>query len=547
MFPGTEFRSAFAQLSSDGLALCAKPEKAKSRTRTAYLWAHRLPALDRPQVVLAGEVHAPIGAKSVARLIVPEGQKLQGLERVREWQLEPASGGAPLAVPVTPRGDALELDLTKTKAAPGEYALAELWDWDRATANGKVWLHPFGDLKSARLTAKSRGRLAEGNGAVGVTLEGTDFQFLEKVAMEKAGSRQATPVEIPFTLPKGRRAGVQQTVETEIDTRTWARGPYRLLLVQGDGLTYEVPFEVLPPNPQITNVPLRVNTGDKTVRLTLRGSGLDRVEALNLDGGEVELAPASGATERCAVLRLPDSAKKGDRLALRMKIKGVEDPVEIAGALQVAGPRPHIQAVQKSLSQEETVALRADEVPAGGTASFALSVQDVEGTPAVEVSCDGDRELRQKVRLMPGDRVGAAKLDVAGEGVLFLSLDPGAVGQPGCRLTAVITAEATGSSDPRLLGQVVRVPRIAQFVLTDEKAGDAAFYGLLKGQGLETVEKTGWDAEKGLPVQAIPTPAPGEAGRQVLRVALPWPARPRTRRCSFWLRGAGGRATAARY
>ena len=315
MFPGMEFRSAFAQLSGDGLALCAKPEGAKSRTRLAYLWAHRVPNIERPAVALAGEAHAPLGARSLLRLDVPEGARPKGLERVREWQLQPAREGAAVTVPVAVKGTALELDLTKVKAAPGEYTLAEVWDWERATVPGKICLHPFGDLKQAKLTAKSRGRLAEGNGTVTVTMEGADFQFLEKLAMEKAGRRQAAARRTALHAAQGQARRRAARARSRDRHQGLARGDYRFLLVQGDGLTYEVPFQVLPPNPQISNVPLRVNTGDEEIRLALEGTGLDRLEGLTSDAGQFELAPAAGATGRAVTFRLAPAAKKGERFA----------------------------------------------------------------------------------------------------------------------------------------------------------------------------------------------------------------------------------------
>jgi hypothetical protein len=551
MFPGMEFRSAFAQNAPDGLALCTKkPDASKSRTRTGYLWAYRVPNLERPTVSLAGAIHAPLTSKSLIRVDVKDGGKLKNLERAREWELAPVRTGKPVAVPVAVQAGnpVLELDLTKVKAAPGEYTLSARWDWDTVEVPGKIWLHPFGNLKEAKLTAPSRGRLAEGNGPVAVTLEGPDFEFVERVSLEKADKRQGTPVELPFTLPKGKRGGEQKTLDTEIDTKAWPRGGYRLLLAQGDGLTYEVPVEVLPPYPKISNLPLRANTGEKEQRLALKGSGLDRLEGLTTEAGQLELAPANGPAERIATIRLAATAKQGELFALGMKIQGVVDVVPVPKALQVEGPRPRITSVRKSLAQDDGVALKAEEAPAGAPVSFALSVEHLEGTPAVEISCAGDESLRQKTRLTPGDRVNGVKLDVAGEGMLFLSLDPGIVGQPGCRLTATVTSEPAGTSDPHVLGQVVRVPRIQQFVLTDEKLGDGVYAGILKGQDLETIEKTGWDGQKGLPVQAIPTPAPGEPGKQVLKVALPWPAPMPHAPVFVWLRGeTQGRSTGAKY
>ena len=186
MFPGMEFRSTFAQLSADGLDLCAKREPAKSRTRMAYLWAHRVPGLAPPPVSLAGPVHVPVGAKSLV-LVKTEGN-LRHLERAREWLLMPEAEGDPVVVPVAVQaaGSALELDLETVRPAPGGYRLAARWDWETVPVSGAVALHPFGELKSAAITSATRGRLAEGKGTVTVTLEGADFQFVEKAAFERA-------------------------------------------------------------------------------------------------------------------------------------------------------------------------------------------------------------------------------------------------------------------------------------------------------------------------------------------------------------------------
>ncbi|HWQ52398.1 MAG TPA: hypothetical protein VN442_01850 [Bryobacteraceae bacterium] len=547
MFPGTEFRSAFVQLSGNGLDLCAKREPAKSRTRMAYLWAHRVPELPPPSISLAGEVHAPLGAKSLLRLNA-EGAGLRHLDRAREWLLTPASGGEPLVLPVSVQapGSALEVDLTKVQPAPGAYNLSARWDWETVAVPGTIHLHPFGNLKAAAITPATRGRLAEGNGTVTVALAGADFQFVERASVERADARHAEPSEVPFALPKGKRAGEQQTMELEIEAKS--HGPYRLLLAQGDGLTYEVPFTVLPPNPKISNLPLRPNTGETEQRLTLQGRGLERLEKVLTEAGEFELDAAGTSASRTALFRLAPAAAEGQRFPLKMKVQGIEEPLAVEGAIEVAGPRPRVVSARKSMGQQNTVALRDEEVPSGAAASFALSLEHLEGgAPKVEVSCEGDRELRRKVGLAPGDRTGTASLDMAGEGMLFLSIDPGMVGQPGCRLTASVTTPA-GTSDPYTLGQVVRVPRIEQFLLTDEKLGDAVYAGTLQGYDLETIEKTGWDAQTGLPVQAIPTPAPGEARKQVLRIAMPWPAPTPRAPVYVWLRGeTAGRATGAKY
>ena len=147
------------------VALCAKSQTAKAHTRIAYLWAHRLPDLKEPKLSLAAPVHLPIGAKSVVAVHADEGSK--AIARLRDWQLTPAKGGASLHVPATVEKDGeLQLDLSKTKTAPGEYRLKASWDWDGVPVVGDVYLHPYGDLKLAKLAADSRDRLVEGSGTV---------------------------------------------------------------------------------------------------------------------------------------------------------------------------------------------------------------------------------------------------------------------------------------------------------------------------------------------------------------------------------------------
>ena len=58
VFPDTDFRSAFTQpFETNGLALCAKNEPEKPRTRIAYLWMMKVPNVDAPTVALAETAH----------------------------------------------------------------------------------------------------------------------------------------------------------------------------------------------------------------------------------------------------------------------------------------------------------------------------------------------------------------------------------------------------------------------------------------------------------------------------------------------------------
>jgi hypothetical protein len=164
----------------------------------------------------------------------------------------------------------------------------------------------------------------------------------------------------------------------------------------------------------------------------------------------------------------------------------------------------------------------------------------------VELFCR-EGEERERLTLRPGDRSSSARLDLAGDGLLFLSLDPGAVGHPGCELVAVLET-SEGVSDPLTLGRVTRVPSISSFALTDQKVAESVFAGILTGSGLETIEKTGWDGQNGLPVTSIPVPAPDDPLRQTLRVSLPWPSPTPHAPLFIWLRGeTQGRATGVKY
>jgi len=552
LFPETEFQSIIAHdAPADSLALCAKSQTAKAHTRIAYLWAHRLLDLKEPKLSLATPAHLPIGAKSMVAVHADAGSKV--VARLRDWQLTPVKGGASLRVPATVEKDGeLQLDLSKTKVAPGEYRLKALWDWDAVPVSGEVYLHPYGDLKLVKLAADSRARLVEGSGTVPLKLEGADFEFVEKAELEQTGPHAGKPVKVSLTLPHGKRGGDQESADAELDTNSLKPGPYRLLLAQSDGVSHPIPVTVLPPNPKLEDLPLRPNLDEKSQKLLLHGSGLDRIEKLTTEAGEIELAPASHPGEtpgdtRQATIKLGPKAGKDERCSLRMKVQGVEAPVTVADAIEIRGPRPRITAVRKSYPQSFGLALNDDEIPAAVTASFALAVAHAGDAPLVDVTCADAGPLRQRLRLAAGDRNGGARLDMAGEGVLFLSLDPGSVGRSGCRLEARVTSP-DGTSDAWSLGRILRVPRIDQFVMTDQKLGDAVYAGALQGEDLDTIEQAGWDAQHGLPVQSIPEAVAGEPQKQLLKIELPWPAPAPHAPVFVWLRGeAKGRATGVKY
>ena len=523
LFPDTEFRTAFAQADQPALSLCAKTQPSKSRTRLAYLWAHRIPDVEAPQLSLLNESHVPAGIRSTVSIT---GKGLPLAARLKDWKL----GGQPISVIV--QGDRLTLDLTAFAGKPGPAQLAAAWDWDTATISGTVQVHALEDLSTARVTS---GILVEGLGKSTLQLGGPDFQFIEGITLNGAA--------LPFRLPNGSRAGEQRTLEVDIDTATLKRGSHSIRMIQGDGTPVPVAVTVLPPHPTIQNLPLRINRGETQQVISLRGTGLSRLTALRLKGVETELLQGSDL-ERPLRVKLDPAVRKGTMLSASMGVQDVPSSLSVEKFAAVAGPRPVIVASAKTLNS--AVSLRPDEVIAGAAASFSLSTKFVEKAPSVDLFCRQGEE-RSKLKLRPGDRSAAARLDLAGDGLLFLSIDPGAVGHPGCELVAVLET-VEGESDPLVLGRVTRVPAITGFSLTDEKVGDASYAAIITGTGLETIEKTGWDGGSGLPVTAIPTASADDPLRQTLRVAMPWPSPAPHAPLFIWLRGeSDGRATGVKY
>jgi hypothetical protein len=555
MFPDTDFHAAFTQsTASNGLALCTKDQKVKPRTRPAYLWMLRVPDVGAPTASLPETMYLPLGWKSTIKVACANSNQLKILPRVRDWQLVSSARSAevPVSVTVGTSDDTLELDLSHTKLPEGEYRLAAKWDWDSMEVQGAINLRPFAEFSRAKLSADSEDRLVEGIGLVRIQLTGADFEFVNKVTILPSGDSKATPKELSITLPKGNAAGEQTTLEVEIDTSGMRAGSYVLKLTQTNGSTHDLGIVVHPPNPTLSNLPLRANLGEPQQAVTLEGTGLERIEGLTSEGPTWVLAPppadAQNLHERKATVKLMAQAKKGERLDVSMKVSGLHSPLKAPDALQVVGLRPRIIRASESASPALDVALRQGEIAAGSAVSFAIETENAGAHPIIALTCTTPGDVKHPLALHPGERNGSAQLDFAGEGVLFLSLDPGSVGQSGCELVATATLEETGTSDPYTLGRVIRLPHIEKFLLTDEKGGDHLYIGSLSGQELQTIERTGWDGKNGYPVQGIPTPIAGDPQEQSLKIALPWPPPSPRAPLYVWLRGeTEGRLTQAKY
>jgi hypothetical protein len=555
MFPGTDFRAAFAQpTSSHGMELCTTSQAAKSRNRPAYLWVLRVPNVGPPTASLSETQHVPAGWKSNLKITCSTRAQLSILPRARDWQLVSSTHQSLIPATVTAGSsvDTLSLDLTKAKIPPGEYRLAAKWDWTPFQVAGSVQVHNFGDLAAAKITQDSSDRLIEGSGPVSVDLAGADFEFVNKVAIVRASKRDATAKDLTFTLPKREKNGEQPRLQTEVDTSALSPGSYLLMITQSNGAIQDVPITIHPPNPQIANLPLRVNLGETEQTVTLRGTGLDRIQGITSKGAQWELAkePAGGQIpqERKATIKLAAGAHQGELLEASLNIEGIHKPLRIPDAIHVVGPRPKILGAKASFPSETDVDLNAGEIPAGSPVSFAIHGKDIGSRPSLKLACGNTTDTKQVLTLRPGERDNAGELDFAGENVLFLSVVPGSVGQSGCVLTATVTDEVTGTSEPYNLGHVIRLPRIARFALTNKKFGDSLYAGSLTGKDLQMIEKTGWDAAHGYPVQGIPTPVPGHSDEQTLKIEMPWPPPSPRAPVYIWLRGESqGRVTAMRY
>jgi hypothetical protein len=520
LFPNTEFRSSFGEPVADHktqTALCGNRTPSASRTELAFLWAVRIPDAGAPEIALKKAESVPIGGKaSVAVAVKAREDSLAA--RVQDWKLVSEDGkvSVPTTVKFNAAAKTLELTPDDPKLMPGVWKLAGDWDWSPMSVAGKLELRPFSKFDKAHLTAVSHDRLTQTTGKCLVDLEGDDFEFVDKLSYKNAEDQFAQPSTLPFHVVKG------STLETQLDPKSMAPGKYEFLIAQSDGKEHEVPFKVLPAAPQIANLPLTVNTGDNAEEFTLAGTGLDRIEGLSGDHVQITLGNEGKVT-----IKIGPEVKAGTTIALQMKIRDFEQPVGLPGALIVAGPRPEITGIRPSLGPEPSVELRPGELPAGTSVSFALDVANATTLSGVRLSCAGLGG--SVVKVAPGSR--------------FLSFNTAAVGGPGCEVMAEAITPDAGTSEPRDLGTIVRLPKIEAFGISDRKAGDNAWFGTLKGQDLDAIERVGWDASNGTAVTAVPAPA-GSGNEETLQIEVPWPAPAPHAPLYVWLRGEahGGQA-----
>ena len=152
-FPGTLFRSSFAQPARTGVHLCGQRGVLPPHTRIAYIWAMRIPNTPKPDIRIGKADNLALGQKtSVA--VETSNVDWKYLQRARQWELEDEHGKR-TTVKVLKIGNEreLEIDLQKAAVPAGDYRLMGHWDWSPFYANGVLHLRPLSDFRGAHRCA----------------------------------------------------------------------------------------------------------------------------------------------------------------------------------------------------------------------------------------------------------------------------------------------------------------------------------------------------------------------------------------------------------
>lgn len=540
-FPGTEFRSSFAEPLPDnrGLNLCGSRASVPAHTRVAYVWATRIPNEGAPAIEIGKSNYLPISQKSPLPVEVPERQ-WKYLERSRNWTLVDAKGQkASIAVLKLANQNALELDLAKFKLPPGDYKLKGFWDWQSFEAKGSIHIEKLADFNQAQLEPVSQDKLIARTGKIPVTLADADFEFTTKVELKQVGDEFATAEPIPFKLPSGLRDGPQRQMDLQIDTSDLTPGVYDLLISQEDNKTHSVPIKVLPSLTKIENLPLIANEGVGTESYVLKGQNLNLIAKLEMPGAIVDLGP-DGTTERKITVRLEKLPPVGTTLEMKAYLNDRHEPLTFPDGIRVTGPLPAIVASTPAPPTGMAIQLRSNEFPAGYTLSASINVKNVQPSSVLGLGCFADSTPR--LLLHPGEETDAGSLQTIGTDTYFLSVDT-ARWPAGCSVQARWDNAEAGKSEPFTLGRLIRIPQIDSFQMTSEAASNGLLVGVLTGRNLETIEKTGWDLTTGYDVLGLPSPIPGPGQKQSLRISLPPQPNPQAT-LNVWLRGEqDGRVT----
>lgn len=533
-FPRAEFRSSFSQpIPNDGLGLCGRRDPVPAHTRVAYLWATRVPNVGPPQIAIDKSNSLPLGVKSPLPLAVSEPD-WKYMERARDWSIQP-EGGKPVAIKAQKLGDTktLELDLPPG-LKPGKYTLAAHWDWDRFEAKGHIDVRPLTDFSSAHVAPASQDLLVAKTGKVPITVEGSDFEFVTKVEIEKVNDKFSSPAMVPFVLPEGLRHGPQTHMDIQVNTIELDPGKYKLLVSQLDGKPHNIELKILPAPPRIENLPILLNQGASKIEFQLKGDRLDLIRRFEIARGKAELALAEhGQNERRVTLHMPSDIAAGTSLAIKAYIDDRTEPLTFADAVRIVGPRPRIAEVRTTQPPDQDVQLDKGELPGGMYLSAMMRVEHLQSNSVVQLACEQPGSAVLTMHL--GERTGPMSLQQLAPDQLFVSFDTNRW-LNGCVLAATVANGTEGVSEPYKLGMIVRVPKIDRLELTAQDAGNGEVIANMTGQNLETIEKVGWTATQSESVTDLPLPIIGEGQKQSLQIRIAKPPDAQSPLC-LWLRG----------
>jgi hypothetical protein len=457
------------------------------------------------------------------------------VDRARGWTLQ-GEGGKPIPIGVQKLGNtkSLELDLSQA-VKPGKYTLLANWDWDRFTVNGNIDVRPLSDFSTARPAAFSQDLLVAKTGKVPVTLEGSDFEFVTKVEIEKVNDKFASPSPVPFILSKGLRQGPQDRMDIQVNTIDLDAGEYKLLISQLDGGIRPMPLKILPAPPVIDNLPVVVNQRGSSVTFRLKGQRLELLTRLEVARGKATLGPpCPNQSARELNINMEDDIAVGTSLAVRAYIKDRSEPWVFSDAVRIAGSRPNITEVRLSQPPDQDVQLERGELAWGTYLSAMIRVEHLQSNSVVKLTCEQPGGAAVTLRL--GERSGALSLQQLAPDQMFLSFDTSAW-LNGCLLRAAVANGSEGESDVYALGRIVRVPKIERFEPAATDSGTSGSYATLTGQNLETIEKIGWSPDRGELITGLPLPIAGDATKQSMRVLLPLPPPGTNSALYVWLRG----------
>jgi hypothetical protein len=546
-FPDTQFRASFIQpFQGSGINLCGQQGPVPPHTRVAYIWASRISNISTPEIKIGDANFIPAGQKTPVPVDVP-APAWQYVDRVRQWALVNEQNKT-IPIPVAKLGNqkALEIDLSKSHLAPGNYRLTGFWDWAGLQANGTLHIAALDDFKKAHLEPVSQDRLLAGSGKAAVTVAGSDFEFTTKVELQKRNDEFATAASVPFRLRKGLRLGTQDRMDVQIDTTDLVPAEYELLITQQDGKSHPVSFKILPNPPKIQNLPIFINRGAGTQHFVLKGERLDLLTKLEASGAVLKLNPVdAAATERSLTVELTSPHPPGASVDVDAYLQDRSEPVALSDALQITGPLPLIASSKLSRPTGMAITLRPDEFPAGLTLNAMLDVKNIERTSTVLLSCsDG---VGDHASLKLGEQTPRWNLQQLSPDQLFLAFDTSGI-PAGCSLQAVINNGHEGHSQPFTLAHIVSIPHVDSFTVSpDQSEKDQPQNGArqyqLTGTNLEMIAKLGWDETNNVVVSDLPAPLPGPGLKQSIGISLPDPVASQGT-LVVWLRGdKQGRST----